>query len=119
MNLCEYKNYFDKSTATRLQPIRGTITLLGCLSLPNIHESVSRQEKLKITYRDENFVEHTDVFEGYAARVIQHEYDHLEGKMFIDHISPIRKQLIKSKLNAILRGKVRCDYRTKAVNMKH
>ena len=90
----------------------------GCLSLPGIHESVVRQEKLKIRYCDENFVEHIEVFEGYVARVIQHEYDHLDGKLFIDHLSPIRKQLIKSKLNNIIRGKARCDYRTKSVNAK-
>ena len=117
----EYKNYRKTMINAHILELEGSTVSReeGCLSLPNIHESVSRQEKLKITYRDEHFVEHTDVFEGYAARVIQHEYDHLEGKMFIDHISPIRKQLIKSKLNAILRGKVRCDYRTKSVNMKH
>ena len=85
------------------------------MSLPGIHEPVTRQEKIKITYRDQDFVEHTEVFEGYVARVIQHEYDHLEGKMFIDHLSPIRKQLIKSKLNSILKGKVNCGYRVEAV----
>lgn len=87
----------------------------GCLSLPGIHESVTRKEKIKVTYLDENFEQHTEWFEGYMARVIQHEYDHLEGRLFIDHLSPIRKQLIKSKLNAILKGKVSCDYKTKGV----
>ena len=78
----------------------------GCLSLPGIHESVTRKEKIKVTYLDENFEQHTEWFEGYMARVIQHEYDHL---------SPIRKQLIKSKLNAILKGKVSCDYKVKGI----
>ena len=87
----------------------------GCLSLPGIHESVTRKEKIKVTYLDENFEQHTDWFEGYMARVIQHEYDHLEGRLFIDHLSPIRKQLIKSKLNAILKGKVSCDYKVKGI----
>lgn len=87
----------------------------GCLSLPGIHESVTRKEKIKVTYLDENFVQHTEWFEGYMARVIQHEYDHLEGRLFIDHLSPIRKQLIKSKLNAILKGKVSCDYKVKGI----
>lgn len=87
----------------------------GCLSLPGIHESVTRKEKIKVTYADENFETHTEWFEGYMARVIQHEYDHLEGKLFIDHLSPIRKQLIKSKLNAILKGKVSCDYKVRGV----
>lgn len=87
----------------------------GCLSLPCIHESVTRKEKIKVTYLDENFEQHTEWFEGYMARVIQHEYDHLEGRLFIDHLSPIRKQLIKSKLNAILKGKVSCDYKVKGI----
>lgn len=83
----------------------------GCLSLPHIHENVTRKNRIRIKYCDENFVEHDEVFDGYAARVIQHEYDHIDGKMFIDHISLIRKQLIKGKLNSILSGKVRTDYR--------
>lgn len=87
----------------------------GCLSLPGIHESVTRKEKIKVTYLDENFEQHTEWFEGYMARVIQHEYDHLEGRLFIDHLSPIRKQLIKSKLNAILKGKISCDYKVKGI----
>ena len=87
----------------------------GCLSLPGIHESVTRKEKIKVTYLDENFEQHTEWFEGYMARVKQHEYDHLEGRLFIDHLSPIRKQLIKSKLNAILKGKVSCDYKVKGI----
>lgn len=87
----------------------------GCLSLPGIHEKVSRSTVVRIKYRDENFEEHEEVVEGFNARAVQHEYDHLEGHMFIDHISPIRKQLIKSKLNSILKGNVRCSYRTKAV----
>lgn len=87
----------------------------GCLSLPGIHEKVSRPTKVKIKYMDTDFVEHEEVIEGFSARIVQHEYDHLEGKMFIDHISAIRKQLIKAKLNNILKGNVRCSYRAKAV----
>jgi len=83
----------------------------GCLSVPDIHENVTRSKKIKIRYRDENFVEHTDVFEDYEARVIQHEYDHLEGKIFTDKISPIRKQLIKSKLISIVKGKAHPNYK--------
>ena len=85
----------------------------GCLSLPGIYEGVVRTEKIRIKWQDENFVEHDEVIEGYLARVMQHECDHLNGKVFIDHLSPIRKQLIKGKLNNIIRGKVNCDYRTK------
>lgn len=85
----------------------------GCLSLPGIHESVPRSNKIVIRYQDENFTEHTETYEGYTARVIQHEYDHIDGNMFIDHISPIRRQLIKGKLLAITKGNVRCSYKIK------
>ncbi len=88
----------------------------GCLSLPGIHESVTRPDKVTVSYLDENIQPQTKTFEGFQARVVQHEYDHLEGKMFIDRISLIRKQLIKSKLNSIVKGKVNCDYRIKAVS---
>ena len=90
----------------------------GCLSLPGIHEPVMRTEKIHIKWLDENFTAHDEIVEGYLARVMQHECDHLEGKVFIDHISPIRKQLIRNKLNNIVRGKVNCDYRTKGVAKK-
>ncbi|HJD77053.1 MAG TPA: peptide deformylase, partial [Bacteroides reticulotermitis] len=79
----------------------------GCLSLPGIHEAVKRGNKIQVKYMDENFVEYNEVVEGYLARVMQHEFDHLEGKMFIDHISPLRKQMIKGKLNTMLNGKAR------------
>lgn len=117
----EYKNYRKTMINAHIIATEGDTVSReeGCLSLPGIHESVVRQEKLSIRYCDENFVEHTEVFEGYVARVIQHEYDHLDGKLFIDHLSPIRKQLIKSKLNNIIRGKAHCDYRVKTVNAKH
>lgn len=90
----------------------------GCLSLPGIHESVPRIEKIRLRWQDENFAEHDEIIEGYLARVVQHEYDHLEGHVFIDHISPIRKQLIKSKVTNIIKGRVRCGYRTKAAGTK-
>lgn len=87
----------------------------GCLSLPGIHEYVPRNNKIVIHYCDENFVEHTETYEGYTARVIQHEYDHIDGHLFIDHISPIRRQLIKGKLLAITKGTVKCSYKIKTV----
>ena len=87
----------------------------GCLSLPGIHEAVKRGNKIHVQYMDENFEEHDEVVEGYLARVMQHEFDHLEGKMFIDHISPLRKQMIKGKLNALLKGKAHCNYKVKTV----
>ena len=86
----------------------------GCLSLPGIHEKVARAEKVRIQYVDENFVEHDEWVEGFLARVIQHEFDHLDGKVFTDRISPLRRQMNKAKFNALLSGKVRCDYKVKA-----
>lgn len=85
----------------------------GCLSIPGIHENVSRSKKVLVNYLDENFEEHEEWFDGFKARVIQHEYDHLEGHVFTDRISPIRKQLVKSKLTNILKGRVYCDYKVK------
>ena len=85
----------------------------GCLSFPGIHESVQRPEKIRIKYVDENFTEHEEVYDGFIARCIQHEYDHIEGKLFIDKISGIRKQLIKSKLNNIIKGNTNSSYKVK------
>lgn len=87
----------------------------GCLSLPGINERVPRKDRITIQYQDEQFVSHTESFSGFFARVIQHEFDHLEGVMFIDHISGMRKQMIKSKLNNLVKGKVRCHYRVKTI----
>lgn len=85
----------------------------GCLSLPEIREDVTRKNEVRIKYFDENFVEHDEVYKGFAGRVIQHEYDHLEGILFIDYLAPLRKRLLKSKLIAIATGKVRPHYRIK------
>lgn len=91
----------------------------GCLSLPGINESVNRPKKIRIKYLDENFTPHDEVYDSFFARCIQHEYDHIEGVMFIDKISAIRKQLIKSKLNNIIKGSINCFYRVKPVQSKH
>lgn len=85
----------------------------GCLSLPGIREDVYRPATIKIRYQDESFVEHTDVFEGVAARIIQHEYDHLDGFLFVDRLSPLRKKLVKGKLASMAKGKYRADYKCK------
>ena len=85
----------------------------GCLSLPGISEKVTRPTRIHVQYLDENLQLHDEWVEGYLARVMQHEFDHLDAKMFIDRISPLRKQLIKSKLKALLQGRYRCSYRTK------
>jgi peptide deformylase len=85
----------------------------GCLSLPAIHENVKRPTRIRVKYQDEDFTEHDEWVEGYLARVMQHEFDHLDGKMFIDRITPLRKQLIKSKLKALLQGRFRTGYKVK------
>ncbi len=85
----------------------------GCLSIPDINEDVFRQEKITIEYLDENFEPHTEVIDGLAARVVQHEYDHIEGILFTDKISSLKKRLIKKKLENISKGKVNAEYRMK------
>jgi peptide deformylase len=83
----------------------------GCLSIPKIREDILRKETVTIHFCDENFVEHTKTFNGITARVILHEYDHIEGKLFIDYLKPLKKSLLKRKLNDISKGKVSVDYR--------
>ncbi len=85
----------------------------GCLSIPGIHEDVRRPIAIRMRYMDENFVEHDELFEGLPARVIQHEYDHLEGQVFTDHLSPLRRNLLKSKMLKMAKGQYRCAYKTK------
>lgn len=85
----------------------------GCLSLPGLSEDVKRVEHIRLNWVDEDFNPHSEEISGFLARIVQHECDHLEGKVYIDHISPIRKQLIRSKLNNIVNGKTRCDYPVK------
>lgn len=90
----------------------------GCLSLPGIHENVVRPREITIAYLDENFQPQERTFAGFAARVVQHEYDHLEGKLFVDHIGTMRKSLIKNKLSRIASGKVSPGYPTIAAPKK-
>lgn len=83
----------------------------GCLSIPGIHEDVLRKPTLTLRYTDANWKEHTKTFSGIVARIIQHEYDHLEGVMFTDRLSPMRKLLLKGKLSDITKGKVDVNYK--------
>ena len=83
----------------------------GCLSIPNIREKVSRKERLFIKYFDENWNAQEGAFDGLKARIIQHEYDHIEGKMFVDYLTPLKKRLLKGKLADISKGKVDTEYR--------
>jgi peptide deformylase len=82
----------------------------GCLSLPGIHKKVKRPDRIRINYQDENFEQHSEEYEGFAARVIQHEYDHLEGKLFIDYLNVFERLLLKRRLNLMMNGKVQAGY---------
>jgi peptide deformylase len=83
----------------------------GCLSIPKIREDVYREEEVTLEYDDENFNHHEKTFNGITARVILHEYDHIEGKLFIDYIKPLKRKLLKGKLTDITKGKIQVDYR--------
>ncbi len=85
----------------------------GCLSLPGIHEPVRRPKRIHVNYLDENFDEHDEWADGYLARVMQHEFDHLDGHVFTDRISPLRRQMVRGKLQSLLKGQVRCGYKVK------
>lgn len=83
----------------------------GCLSIPKIREDVTRHEEVTLEYVDENFEPHTKTFNGITARVILHEYDHIEGKLFIDYLKPLKRKLLKGKLDDITKGKIKVDYK--------
>lgn len=90
----------------------------GCLSIPDIRETVFRPETIKVRYFDQHFEQYEEVLTGMRARIFQHEYDHLEGVLFVDHLSPFRKQLVKSKLSRIQKGKIEPSYSMKFVGGK-
>ncbi len=108
----DFKRVFINAHITSRNEDKTMDTNEGCLSLPGINESVRRSTEIVIDYVDENFQPHTETITGYAAIVVQHEYDHLDGKLFIDHLGALRKRLIKNKLVAISKGKARVGYRT-------
>jgi peptide deformylase len=83
----------------------------GCLSIPKIREDIERPSEVAISYLDESFVQHTRHFKGVTARIVQHEYDHIEGKLFIDYLKPLKKRLLKNKLDDISKGKITVDYK--------
>lgn len=90
----------------------------GCLSIPKIRENVNRREKIRVTYYDENWLLHEEQFDGYAARIIQHEFDHLEGILFTDKLPPLKRKLIAKRLNNISIGHVEADYKMKFFKKK-
>ncbi len=85
----------------------------GCLSIPNLREDVRREETVRMQYLDENFHPHDEVFSGIAARIIQHEYDHIDGVLFVDRLAPLRKRMIQGKLAAISKGRFTSSYKTR------
>ena len=105
-----YKGVFINAHISKLNGVEWPYNE-GCLSIPKIREDVYRNEEVTLDYVDENFTPHTRTFNGLSARVILHEYDHIEGKLFIDHIKPLKRKLLKRKLDDITKGKVNVDYR--------
>ena len=91
----------------------------GCLSIPYIRENVNRQAEIEIEYYDQHFKKHTEKFDGMIARVIQHEYDHIEGKLFTDKVSPLKRKMLAGKLTDISKGKITPDYKIKVYKPKH
>ncbi len=90
----------------------------GCLSIPDIREDVTRKDTITISYMDENFKKHTETFDGILARIIQHEHDHIEGVLFTDKLSSLKKRLLKGRLSNISKGKINVDYRMRFPSMK-
>lgn len=116
------KDHFPECAGRKLTLINPEIEILdgenvtraeACLSLPGLSENVARVEHIRLRWVDGQFAPHEEEISGFLARIVQHECDHLEGKMYIDHISPIRKQLIRNKLHNIIEGRTRCDYPAK------
>lgn len=115
--LANYKKVFINATILKEEG-KEWVFNEGCLSIPNIREEVSRNEEVTIEYLDENFKEHTEILNGLVARVVQHEYDHIEGVMFTDKLSSLKKRLLKKKLENISKGIVDVDYKMKFPNLK-
>ncbi len=111
----EYKGFLHAFINPRIIEVSDETCTMeeGCLSVPGIHESVKRPSKIHVTYLDEDLNPHDEWVDGFLARVMQHEFDHLDGKLFVDHLSAFRKQLIKSKLIAMTKGKINCGYKVK------
>jgi peptide deformylase len=109
--LANFKKVFINAEITEKT---GDLQLMteGCLSIPHLREEVNREAHIRITYYDENWEYYDEEYNGYKARVIQHEYDHLDGILFTDKVSPLRKRLIKGKLTAITKGRFETDYKT-------
>ncbi|MBR4130650.1 MAG: peptide deformylase [Bacteroidaceae bacterium] len=115
-DLPEYKGYIKTFINPYIEEYDETETDTmeeGCLSLPGIHEKVKRPTRIRVSYQDEQFQEHEEWVTGYLARVMQHEFDHLDGVVFTDHLQGLRRQLTKSKLQDIRKGNFSCNYKVK------
>ena len=111
----EYKDYIHTFYNPHILEYDGKLenSEEGCLSLPGLHEDVKRPSRVRVTYIDDNFQERDEWVDGYLARVMQHEFDHLDGKVYTDRIQGLRKQMLKSKINDLLKGRFSCDYKVK------
>ena len=115
-DLPEYKGYIKTFINPYIEEYDETeqdVMEEGCLSLPGIHEKVKRPTRIRVTYQDEQFQEHDEWVTGYLARVMQHEFDHLDGVVFTDHLQGLSRQLTKSKLQDIRKGNFSCNYKVK------
>ena len=115
-DLPEYKGYIRTFINPYIEEVDDSETDVmeeGCLSLPGIHEAVRRPTRIRVTYLDEDFQPHDEWVDGYLARVMQHEFDHLDGMVFTDHLKGLRKQLIRKKLQSIAKGDFACNYKVK------
>ncbi|MDR2816436.1 MAG: peptide deformylase [Proteiniphilum sp.] len=113
----EFKDFKKAFINAHIIERRGEVEAVeeGCLSIPGIHEKVPREDEIHIRYIDENLQPHDETYSGYMARVIQHEYDHIDGVLFTDKISPLRKRMVKGKLADMEKGKVACEYKIRTV----
>lgn len=115
-DLPEYKGYIRTFINPYIEEVDDTemdSSEEGCLSLPGIHEQVKRPTRIRVTYLDDKFQEHDEWIDGYLARVMQHEFDHLDGIVFTDHLTGLRKQLTRTKLQSIVKGRFSCHYKVK------
>jgi peptide deformylase len=115
--LAEFKKVFINAHIVEKSGDLMTMTE-GCLSIPHLREEVNRESHIRLTYYDETWQFHDEQFEGYKARIIQHEYDHLDGILFTDKVSPLRRRLLKGKLTAISKGRFEADYKTVLAGQK-
>lgn len=116
-NLIGFKKVFINPEITKEEGEEWTFNE-GCLSIPDVREDVDRKEKITITYMDRDFKEHTEVLDGLKARVVQHEYDHIEGILFTDYLSGLKKRMLKGRLTNITKGKISIGYKMRFPKLK-